>query len=181
MLLKDNPISIRRFRPDDTPFLFNAVRESINELCAFMMWCHPDYSLEDSRAFIASCNSDWEKGNQYNFAVFDVRDETLLGSVGLNHINRAHNFANIGYWVRQSRTRHGVATAATKLIAGFGLKELEFHRLEILVACNNVASQRVAQKAGAKFEGVLQKRLVLADGLHDAFLYSLVAADLTVC
>jgi hypothetical protein len=64
MFLNDNPISTRRFRPDDTPFLFNAVRESINELCAFMTWCRPGYSLEDSRAFIARCDSDWEKGEQ---------------------------------------------------------------------------------------------------------------------
>jgi hypothetical protein len=42
MFLNDNHISIRRFRPDNTPFLFNAVRESINEPCAFMglyKWC----------------------------------------------------------------------------------------------------------------------------------------------
>jgi ribosomal-protein-serine acetyltransferase len=179
MSLNDNPISIRRFRPVDTPFLFNAVRESFNELCAFTTWCHPNYSLEDSRAFIARCDSNWEKGDQYNFAIFDVNDESLLGSIGLNRIDRTHNFANIGYWVRRSHARRGVATVATRLIAGFGLKELGFYRLEILVPDHNLASQRVAQKAGAKFEGVLRKKLVLADGSHDAFVYSFVAADLT--
>ena len=117
-----------------------------------MTWCRPDYSLEDSESFIAKCDSDWEKEEQYNFAIVDMRDGTLLGSVGLNRIDRAHNFANIGYWVRRTRTRRGVATAATLLIARFGLKELGFHRLEILIPVNNMASQRIAQKAGAKFE-----------------------------
>ncbi|MGO9642893.1 MAG: GNAT family N-acetyltransferase [Candidatus Acidiferrales bacterium] len=177
--MNDYPVSIRRFRPDDAPSLFNAVRESLDELCAFMTWCHPDYSLEDSRDFIARSVSDWEKGEQYNFAIIDLSDESLLGSIGLNRIDRVHMSANIGYWVRRSHTRHGVATAATRLIVGFGLKELGFHRLELLVSDHNVASRRVVEKVGAKSEGVLRKRLVLANRLHDAFVYSLVAADLT--
>ena len=177
-LLTDNWVGIRPFRPDDIPLLFDAVRESVNDLCAFMTWCRPDYSLEDSGSFIAKCDSDWEKGEQYNFAIVDMKDGTLLGSVGLNRIDRAHNFANIGYWVRRTRTRRGVATAATRLIARFGLKELGFHRLEILIPVNNMASQRIAQKAGAKFEGILRNRLILANKLHDAFLFSLTSGDL---
>ena len=179
-LLNDGLIGIRRFRPDDVPLLLDAVHESVNELCTFMTWCRRDYSLADSRTFIARCDSDWEKGERYNFAIVDPTDKILVGSVGLNRIDRAHNFAHIGYWVRRTRTGHGVATSATRLVASFGLKELGFHRLEILVPGNNAASQRVAQKAGAKFEGTLRKRLVLSDGLHDAFLYSLVPADLAL-
>lgn len=177
--MNDNPVSIRRFRPDDAPSLFNAVRESIDELCAFMTWCRPDYSLEDARDFIARSASVWEKGEQYNFAIVDASEESLLGSIGLNRIDRVNKFASIGYWVRWPRTRHGVATAATRLIARFGLKELGFHRLELIVPDHNVASRRVAEKVGAKFEGVSRERVILAHSVHDAFVYSLVAADLT--
>ncbi len=143
-----------------------------------MTWCRPDYSLKDSQAFVASCNSDWEKEEQYNFAIFDVRDKTLIGSIGLNRVDQLNRCANIGYWVRQTRTQRGAATAATRLIASFGLNELGLQRLEILVPCHNLASQRVAQKAGAQFEGVLRNRLILTNTLFDARLYSLVPADL---
>jgi RimJ/RimL family protein N-acetyltransferase len=89
-----------------------------------MVWCHPNYSLEDSAAFVSKCAAEWEKGEQYSFVIFDVSDGAFLGSVGLSGVNRAHKFANLGYWVRTKRTQQGVASAATCLIARFALEEL---------------------------------------------------------
>jgi len=178
VILRENVTCIRRFRPDDAARLFPAVRESVNELCRFMTWCHPDYSLDECDAFIARSATGWERGEQYNFAIFDAMDQTLLGSVGLNRLDRTNRSANIGYWVRRSRTQCGTATAALRLIAGFGLQELNLRRLEILVPDHNVASRRVAEKAGAKFEGLLRNRIVLGDIFHDARLFSLVPEDL---
>ncbi len=63
-------------------------------------------------------------------------------------------------------------------MAGFGLKELELNRLEFLVPASNFSSQRVAQKVGAKFEGMLRQRLMIAGEPHDAVMYSLVRDDL---
>lgn len=177
-ILEDNLIGIRQFRPGDAPLLFEAVQESAEELRLFMTWCHQGYSLKDCRTFLAKCGSDWQKGKQYNFAIVDIRDQTLLGSAGLTRVDWVNRFANIGYWVRHSRTRLGIAPTAARLIAVFGLKKLGLHRLEILIPGHNLASQRVAEKVGAKFEGVLRNRVILANKLHDAHLYSLVLADL---
>jgi RimJ/RimL family protein N-acetyltransferase len=71
-----------------------------------------------------------------------------------------------------------VATAATLLIATFALKDLGLNRLEFLVPAGNLASQRVAQKVAAKFEGVLRNRLMLGGKTQDAVVYSLVVEDL---
>jgi ribosomal-protein-serine acetyltransferase len=54
------------------------------------------------------------------------------------------------------------------------------NRIEILVPTENPASVRVAEKAGAKKEGILRNRLVLHDCPQDAVMYSLIAADLSV-
>lgn len=176
--LADDRIGIRRFHFDDVQPLFDAVRESVNELCTNMTWCHPDYSLEDSRYFIVKCDSDWEMGLNYNCVIINAGDGTLLGSVALNRLDRKNNLANVGYWVRRSHTGRSVATTALRLIASFGLKKLKLQRLEILVPVNNMASRRVAQKAGARFEGILRNRLTLRDGLCDAAIFSLIAQDL---
>src|SRR5207245_2368894 len=127
-----------------------AARESIHELSTWMVWCHSDYSLEDSAVFVANCAAEWQKGEQYSFVIFDTIDGIFLGSVGLSGLNRAHKFANLGYWVRSGRTHQGVATAATRLIARFAFEELGLNRLELFVAVGNKASQRVAEKAGAR-------------------------------
>jgi RimJ/RimL family protein N-acetyltransferase len=174
----DDPIALRPFQPADTASLYEAVCESINQLSQWMAWSHPNYSMEDSRAFVQSRGAAWEKGEHYSFVVQEASTGRFLGGVGLNFPNRAHNFANLGYWVRTSSTGRGIATMAARLAARFGFEKLQYNRIEIVTACGNRASQRVAEKAGAKQEGVLRRRLVLHGKPLDAVMYSLVPEDL---
>ena len=85
---------------------------------------------------------------------------------------------NLGYWVRTSATRNGIASKAARLVAQFGFEELGLHRIEIIAAIPNIASQRVAEKIGAVREAVLRKRLLIRDQSQDAVLFSLVPEDL---
>jgi ribosomal-protein-serine acetyltransferase len=49
--------------------------------------------------------------------------------------------------------------------------------LEIVVSTVNIASLRVAEKAGAVREGTLQSRLLLHGVTHDAVVFSFVRKD----
>jgi RimJ/RimL family protein N-acetyltransferase len=73
-----------------------------------------------------------------------------------------------------------VGTAATLLAARFGLGTLGLQRLELVVPTGNKASQRVAEKAGAIWEGIFRKRLCIRGRLHDAAIYSFVAGDFPI-
>jgi RimJ/RimL family protein N-acetyltransferase len=171
----DSRVVIRPFCSEDVPLLFEAARESVRELSIWMPWCSPDYSLEDSRKFVRSRAEEWEKGEHYSFVVAEPGTGRFLGGVGLNFFNRVHNFANLGYWVRSSQTRRGVASSAVRLAARFGFEELKLERLEIVAALDNHASQRVADKAGAQREGILRRRLLIHGQYHDAAMFSIVS------
>ena len=174
----DGRIGIRPYRPEDVPLLFAAVSESIGQLSQWMPWCSHAYSIDDSTAFVATRDAEFVQGEHYSFVVYDRSNGAFLGSAGLNTPNRVHNFSNLGYWVRSSKNRRGIATAATKLVAQFGFQELKFTRIEIVVATGNLGSLRVAEKVGARREGVLRSRLILGGQLHDAVMHSLVPEDL---
>ncbi len=176
--LTDGAITIRTYREADAPLLYEAVRESIPEVSPWLPWCHDGYSLAESRQFVAARELASQGDEWYSFAVFDHASEKFLGGVGLNFINRVHQLANLGYWVRTSAAGRGVATRATSLAARFGFERLGLHRIEIVAAVDNVASQRVAEKAGAVREGVLRKRLLIRGKSLDAVLFSLVREDL---
>lgn len=94
----------------------------------------------------------------------------------MSHINQVDRVANLGYWVRNSCLRGGVATRAALLLSNFGLCELKLNRIEIVVAVENLASQRVAEKVGALREGVMRNRLLLWGKPHDAIMFSLITA-----
>lgn len=176
--LTDGEIIIRPLVADDVQSVYKAARESIAEISPWMSWCHPNYSIQETEQFIAS-RSAAESGDEwYSFGIFEKENGRFLGCVGLNFINRVHQMANLGYWVRTSATGRGVATAATRLVARYGLESLGFQRVEILAAVENVPSQRVAEKAGAVREAVLRDRLRINGEPRDAILFSLLPKDL---
>jgi ribosomal-protein-serine acetyltransferase len=177
--LTDGVVQIRPLTERDTHSLFEAISESLPQLCNWLTWCRPEYDLYDCTAYIVKAQADWLKGQQFNFGAIDLRTQALLGSVALNQITALHNLANVGYWVRSSKAGQGIATASVKLIATFAFQSLGLSRLEIVVPVGNVASQRTALKAGALLEGTLRQRLMLSGKLHDANLYSLLPQDLS--
>jgi len=177
---KDGNILIRPFRAEDISAVFEAVRESINEVAPWLPWCHEDYKMEETTEFIMSRDEAWKNDTDYGFGIFDAKTGKFLGGVGLSQINRAHQMGNLGYWVRTSCAGRGVASSAARLAARFALEELKLQRVEILAATGNHASQRVAEKAGATREGVLRKRLLVKGQAQDAVLYSLVSEDFGV-
>jgi RimJ/RimL family protein N-acetyltransferase len=162
---------------EDLDALYEAVRESVKEVSPWLPWCHAGYTPEETAAFLRSSTAGWDSGEHYGFGIFDSEARTLLGGVGLNQLNGLHRYANLGYWVRSSRTGRGVASSAVRLAARFGLEDVCLQRIEIVIAVANSASQRAAEKAGATREGVLRKRLLTSAGPLDAVMYSLVTED----
>jgi RimJ/RimL family protein N-acetyltransferase len=169
-------VSIRPFREDDADGLFESVRESMDELIRWMPWCHPDYAISEARDWIVRQIAAFEARDEFNFAIVDA-DGRIAGVCGINAINRENRLANLGYWVRSSQVRRGIATQATLLLSDWAFQNTDLNRLEILVAVRNHPSLRVAAKAGAVWEGVLRGRLHLRGEMHDAVLFSIMRPD----
>jgi ribosomal-protein-serine acetyltransferase len=186
--LVSGQVLLRPYRPDDADDLYAAARESIAEVYPWMPWCHPDYSIDESIAYARQCSARWREGTEYGFVITDAGGGSFLGGCGMEYINPVNRIVSLGYWVRTSRTRQGVASTATRLLTRFGFEELKLNRIEIIASIDNQASQRVAEKTGAIREGVLRNRLVVRelvpdtrvyrDRSSDAVVFSLIPQDL---
>jgi RimJ/RimL family protein N-acetyltransferase len=167
------PIVLRPLLRGDVREVFAAVRESYAELSRWMAWCTPDYDEAGVAAYVEHANEQRQAGVSFEFGIFSTNGE-FLGNCGLNDLNRENKFANLGYWIRTPRTRQGIATTAVHELARWGFSNTDLNRFEIVVAVDNLASQRVAERAGAVREGVLRRRLVLRGRAHDAVVYSIL-------
>lgn len=176
--LVSGQVLLRPYRSDDADDLYAAARESIAEVSPWMKWCHPDYAIEESTTWIEQCAERWREGTEYNFVIADSKDGSFLGGCGLNNLNLSDRIANLGYWVRTSQTRRGIASTATRLLARFGFEELKLNRIEIIASIDNQASQRVAEKVGAIREGILRNRLVVREKVHDMVIFSFIPREL---
>lgn len=178
--LTDSVIHIRPVQPEDAPQFVDAISESLSELKPWMSFAQEPPTSENIRAWIAIQPEHWQRGINYAFSILDARTDDhplLLGGCGFNSLNPHHRIANLVYWVRTSRSGEGIATRAIPLLARFGFAELKLSRIEIIVASDNAASLRVAEKAGARREGILRNRILIGETLQEAVMHSLIPSD----
>src|SRR5512143_866940 len=175
--LTDGLVTLRPFQFADAPELYAAIRESLPDLKPWMSWAHDDYSQRESRDFITLVRAKWEEGLVYGFAITDARDGSISGACSLSHFHPVYRFCNLGYWVRTSRQRQGIASRAARLAARFAVDHLKLIRVEVVVAAGNAASLRVAEKIGAHREGILRNRITVGPQLHDAVMFSFIPED----
>jgi RimJ/RimL family protein N-acetyltransferase len=176
--LTDGTITVRAPVLEDAAAHCDAVLESLAEAGRWLEWVHDGYRPDESSAFIARAIAGHENGEMYEFLIVDGKG-TFLGGCGLNRLDPRFLKSNLGYWVRTSAAGRGVATAATRMLAGFAFEQLGLQRLEIVAAVDNLASQRVAEKAGAQREGILRNGIRYRGRNIDAVCFSLIPGDPT--
>jgi ribosomal-protein-serine acetyltransferase len=173
--LTDKDLLLRPFGLSDSTSLCCAVKESLQELKPWMSWATDSYNELTAREYITIARARWEEHTFYGFAI--TRENEILGACTLSSIHPIYHFCNLGYWVRTSQHGQGIAGRAAKLAARFGFENLGLIRVEIVIAVQNQASIRVAQKIGAHDEGILLNRMVVGKSIYDAHMYSLLPSD----
>lgn len=127
--------------------------------------------------YLAAKREAWAQGTGASFAICDAtRPDTCLGHVFIER--DVDGRGSIGYWLLEDSRRKGHATRAVRLIASWALPEMRLGRLQLHTDPENVASQRVAERAGFTREGILRAYNGRRDGTRaDAVVYSLLPRD----
>jgi RimJ/RimL family protein N-acetyltransferase len=128
----------------------------------FMPLIPPKYTRADANAWIARCAQVWETGESHPFAIVDADTDELLGSI------EPHE-ATVGYWITPDARGRGVATRALSLVCDWATQR----PLRLTTHPENMASQRVAEKAGFQRIGVTTDHPAFKDGTREAVLFEL--------
>lgn len=177
MQATDGVILLRPYTMNDVDSLYDAAIESREQLAPWLPWCHGNYAREESETWVRAQIENWGKELDWGFAICNLKNGYYLGGCGINDIRTDKRAGNLGYWVRSSENNKGIATRTAKLLGRVGIEELKIIRVEIVVAAENTASQRVAEKAGATREGILRDRILLYGKYHDAIMNSFIPSD----
>lgn len=176
--LRTERLRLRAPRRGDLGALDEAVQETLEELQLWLPWARPGHTRSDSRRYLASVRTARNRRSGYEFAITDLRDETMLGMVSLHRIDWMRRSAGIGYWVRRSAWGKGIATEAAGSVLDLGLRRLGLNRVEVHVALENRASQRVAEKLGLEREGIA-RGLEFVNGRYlDHVQFAMLRSDL---
>ena len=145
------PCRLRPCEERDGPAIDAAAAESIERVGKWMSSLTPAYTLADSLAWARAASADWHTGSRYEFVILDAVSGRVCGCCGLNRINREDLVANLGYWVRESALRRGIATAAARMLQEFGLGTVGLKRIEIVIADGTGSRPVLAPLSGRCF------------------------------
>lgn len=176
--LSDGVVRLRLWTDDDVPALAEACREE--EISRWLDQVPQPYTETDAREWVAVTRRGWGDGSMATFAIVEAASAGLIGSIGLRFADPGHGVGEVGYWVSREARGHGVATRALRLIAAWALVDCGLARLQLRADERNIPSQRVAEKAGFRREGVLRSiRYNARQGRRvDFVIYSLLPEEL---
>jgi RimJ/RimL family protein N-acetyltransferase len=171
MELTDGVVVLRRFHFDDAAAVARACDDP--DTARFI----PSMPSRTPRRTLTRTSSTATSGGRRavgGLAIAAADDGRLLGAIDV----RIAEIGTIGYWVDARERGRDFATRALRLLSRWAVMEGGVERLELTTHPENVASQRVAEKAGFLREGVLRSHMRFAEGRRDSVLFSLLPCDL---
>ena len=162
----DNLI-LRTFREEDSPGIYNSFRNQEK----FLYYANKEkITLEEQIKTLEDISLKYNNKDYYNW-IITLKDNTIIGSINLN-VFLDDDSVEFNYAIDEKHQNKGYMTEALLTIKDFCFNELEVSKFFGGCEVNNLASSRVMEKCGLKYEKTLKNGLKLKDGYHDMKIYS---------
>ncbi|MBY8873288.1 GNAT family N-acetyltransferase [Micromonospora sp. PLK6-60] len=163
-------VRLRPWQPADRPAVLTAYADP-----AIRRWHCRSMTAAEAEAWIAAWPGRWRGETGAGWAVLDAG--RTAGQISLRRLVLDEGFAEVSYWVLPAARGRGVAPRALTALAAWCFGTLGLHRLELNHATANVASCRVALRAGFPAEGTKRGQGWHADGWHDMHAHARLDTD----
>jgi RimJ/RimL family protein N-acetyltransferase len=169
--LHSGGLLLRRWREDDADAYWAALESPGGRL-----WHGSTLACRDDVVATLARRHDRTTGDHASWALVDGAE--LLGSISVHRIDRDQVDGETGYWITPSARGRGLAALAVQAACRWAFADLGLHRIQLFHAVENVASARVAEKAGFTYEGRLRRSHRYGDGVrHDELPWARLATD----
>ena len=152
--LTDGTVTLRRFTLDDVGGVTRACQDP--EIPRWTAGIPEPYEEHHARGWIILHDRFWNEEGRASFAFCDARTDELLGSMALGEVDFAAGSAVAGYWAAPWARKRGATSRALVLACRWGFDVLGLDEVSLMTLPGNVASERVAGKAGFVHVGMVQ-------------------------
>ena len=170
--LADDVVALRLFTLDDVDAVVTACTDP--EVPRWTTVPEP-YTREHAQAWLDEV-SRREREDAATLAVTERTSGSVAGAISVWIVRPA--VAEFGYWATPALRGRGYMTRALRLLARWTLAELAPARLQLGTIPGNVASERVAAKAGFQREGTLRSWIEQRGERRDVVMWSLLPGEL---
>jgi RimJ/RimL family protein N-acetyltransferase len=176
-------VRLRPYRDGDLPRMVEACSDPMTR--HWLSRLPAPYTHDDARAHLEEMTQGAAEGHSLGWAVAAADDDRHVGEVALFGLQGPAGSAEIGYWMHPAERGRGFMSEAARLAARHALLPLDVgglgrSRVVLRAGDGNVASQRVAERAGFCRTGVDRRAELLGDGSHDDLVrFDLLAEEVS--
>ena len=116
--------------------------------------------------------------DEYQWVLFLKDGRIPIGHLGVHTISDEDQSCEIGYALAYKYWNKGYMTEALKEVIKFLILEVGFNRVAAAYRNKNIASGRVMEKAGMKYEGTLREARYRNGIFLDRHMYSVIKKDI---
>ena len=164
-------LSLRRFNEYDAEDMY-LNWASDPEVVKFLPWGpHQEISVTQRR--IREWMARYEHINYYNWAICSKNTNTVIGSISVEIEDDSKQSCEIGYCLGRNYWSRGIMSEALRVVMHYLFYEVGYTRIMARHDVLNIASGRVMQKCGMKFDKIIYHASRRRDGSYcDCAVYS---------
>jgi RimJ/RimL family protein N-acetyltransferase len=139
----------------------------------------PVLTREAMRTYVAEALDQQRQGSALPFVIIENATRRAIGSTRYGNIDRKNRRVEIGWtWVAVQWQRTPVNTEAKYLLLRHAFETLGSIRVEFKTDALNEQSRQALERIGARFEGVLRRHMIAADGrIRDSAYFSILDSE----
>lgn len=162
---------LRKPRPEDALAIFEGWAQD-KEVTRYLTW-HPHERIEQTKEFVQRCLLAWEYRTRFPYLVTLKETGQVIGIIDPRIEGPK---MEIGYGAARVHWGQGYMTEAAQAIIGWAFQQSSIYRVYATTDTENIASQRVLEKAGMQCEGMLRKYIVhpnISEIPRDSYIYAI--------
>lgn len=117
-------------------------------------------NVKDAENLMKKWEESYKNDNSYKWVVIEKNTNMLIGSITAVKVDEINKTVALGYCYGSKWWNNGYATEALKMVIKFFFEKVGVETIYANHLFQNVASGRVMEKAGMKFEGVSRNRMI---------------------
>jgi len=167
-------IILRKMSLNDAKDMFEYAQDS--EVSKYTGW-YTHNSIQDTKLFLQYTINNYKNNHISNWGIVHKAEEKFIGTAGFIDWNIEHSRAEIGYTLSGKYWRKGYMTEVVNAIIYFGFTTMMLNRIEAKCVIENIASARVMEKVGMKYEGILRQCMFVKGKYRDLKIYSILKEE----
>lgn len=135
-------------------------------------------NIDETKELLKIWEKQYENNTCYRWCIIVKNENKPIGTIDICDSNENLEFAEIGYCIAQDYWKKGITTEAGKRVIEFLFNEIGYNRIQAKYMPQNIASGKVMQKLGMKYEGVQREIVKNNEGnFCDVAVYSILKRE----